>query len=365
MSRRRTWVNRTRARKFGPPLTALLVAGGVSSRAAADDLKFRKLPLYKNVVVLTFETGHLRFRLTGPVQRVLEKRVTDLEWVRITGESDLNRAEQYVVNGNDRAAIPLYERAVRATNRSWQKSLVRVRLIGAYDRVGQFDEAVENYIRLLEELGTGAAVFRPTRLPARGSRFHAVALRRIDSALATSRTPGVLAALQSLRKAIVAKTESPRRTNAEARVKDRVPTAAPAVPSRDVVAERVAAIEVQIRQGRHAEAKAALGVLLKLGQGARRATLLRLSAEVGVATAEDDDALLAAGVDAMRVVVGFPSSTEVPAALYWAAVVHERIGRLAVAVALLHECKAHNRTSVELAARVDAMLARLANPDEP
>lgn len=358
-------MNRTRARKFGVSLTALLAAGGVSSRAAADDLKFRKLPLYKNVVVLTFETGHLRFRLTGPVQRVLEKRVTDLEWIRIHGESDLNRAEQYVMKGNDRAAIPLYERAVRATNRSWQKSLVRARLIRAYDRVGQFDEAVANYIRLLEELGTGAAVFRPTRLPARGSRFHAAALRRIDSALATSRTPGVLAALQSLRKAIVAKTESPRRTNAEARVKDRVPTPAPPVPSRDAVAERVAAIEEQVRQGRHDEAKAALGVLLELGKGARRATLLRLSAEVGIATADDDDALLAAGVDALRVVVGFPSSPEVPAALYWAAVVHERIGRPTVAVALLHECKAHDRTPEELAARVDVMLARLANPDEP
>ena len=114
MFRRRTWVNKTRARKFGAPLTVLLVAGGVSLRAAADDLKFRKLPLYKNVVVLTFETGLLRFRLTGPVQRVLEKRVADIEWVRITGESDLNRAEQYVGRGNDRAAIPLYERAVRA-----------------------------------------------------------------------------------------------------------------------------------------------------------------------------------------------------------------------------------------------------------
>ena len=61
--RRLIWVNRTRAQKCVAALTVVLVTGGVGLRASADQLKFRKFPRYKNVVVLTFEAGHLRFRL--------------------------------------------------------------------------------------------------------------------------------------------------------------------------------------------------------------------------------------------------------------------------------------------------------------
>jgi hypothetical protein len=323
----------------------------------ADEIRVGDLPPFKPVTIERFRAGQVWFVIPGPPERPLEKPITDVVYLQIDGADRLNRAESLIVRGKDSQAIRVYELALEETGPAWRQSLIRARLLQAADRQGRFDLATTTYIRLLDEIGLYAAPLQPTNLPRRGSGFRVTARRAIERALSGTADPDTRAALATLQREIDAVTNPSPTTNET--ISPATPTSRPTAAVDPREAETFALIASDLAAGRHGAARGRLSSLERVVSPAGRPTFLRLEAQLAVATAEKPKHWLKAGLTAMRVVVGYPDSPEAPACLYVSAVVHERIGRRALAVSLLRECKAHGLATPDVIEQTDAALARL------
>ncbi len=344
----------------------VLATTSSTARAVADEIRFRNAPAFTDVQILQLHNSQVRFRLTQPAVRTLEKPITELVFMQITGATDLNRAERYVAEKKNSGAIPLYERALRRFNEPWKKSLVRARLVSAYDRTGRFDRAVETFVQLVNELGIGALGLEPKNFPGPKSRYRAAALATLNEALKTERKPRVAEAIQALRKAV-----QENRANAAPKAGGAKPPKGDAPAANDrrtrtatrLEASRLAQIEETVKAKQHAAAKEELDAFMRTASTASLPTAQRLGAQVALQTAKSRDDLLGAGVQAMRVVVRFPDHRECPVCLFIAARVHERIGRRKLAASLLQECRSHAAVTSELSKRAEEALAQLEAAD--
>jgi tetratricopeptide (TPR) repeat protein len=114
----------------------------------ADTVVLAGKPPFRNVQILNFKHGRLYFR--GVSGEVLKKPLGEVSRFEIDRCPALSSAES--LGGTDAgAAIAAYENGLREAGEPWVQTLIRARLLGAYDRAGHFDDAVVLYIRLAPE----------------------------------------------------------------------------------------------------------------------------------------------------------------------------------------------------------------------
>ena len=157
----------------------------------ADTVVLTGKPPFRNVQIVDFKHGRLHFR--GVSKEVLRKPLREVSWFEIDRCPALSDAET-LADTDAHAAIAAYERALGKAGESWLQALTRVRLLGAYDRAGRFDDAVALYIQLAREQPELADQCPPRHPAPRGSERNRKAREQLlDAIRHTPSRPGPVA----------------------------------------------------------------------------------------------------------------------------------------------------------------------------
>ncbi len=163
--------------------------------ADADLVVLAGKPPFRNVQIVNFKHARLYFR--GVSKEVLKKPLQDVLRVELDRCPALTSAEA-LVHADPPAAITAYERARGETTEAWLRTFIHVRLLGAYDRAGRFDEAVDVYLGVIAEQPELAEQCAPRQPAPAGSERNLRARDRLFEAIKATRAQPALAAVQTL-----------------------------------------------------------------------------------------------------------------------------------------------------------------------
>ncbi|MCP4590471.1 MAG: hypothetical protein GY842_06995 [bacterium] len=332
-----------------------LVAGGVGS-SRADELVTMTGERLEKIKITGYAEGTISFR--QPAGEFAELSILDLRTVLVNSldVKDINEAELYMVQGEPTQAVLRYERALRATDGFW-KELVHVRLLRAYDQAVYPDKAVIQWLRVMQHDARVAAQLIPQSIP-------------------RTRTPAVGKALSALERCLGKESAEPRRQLtkllrfaiysrigadfADEVVREvAVPPLVGAIATESAYAIKLAGLRRLLEMGEVDAVLTAADAAIQACPQASLPGLLLLKGEAQYATAVEEADYVRAGWSFMRVPIHFPDDGSAGRCLWWAARVHERIGRTAKAADLLGECLAVKTLDAETRAEATAALRRL------
>ena len=164
---------------------AILAGAAWLSAATHDDtVKLAGRPPFQNVALTDFRGGRVVFR--GVSGEYILKPLGEVEWLSLTGRSDINAGEEASATADWARAVTGYEQALGRANPPWLASLIRTRLLCAADRAGQFDRAVTVLVELVTAGAAPPAASIPRHPGLSGSEMNRRALAVLEEAL-----PGV------------------------------------------------------------------------------------------------------------------------------------------------------------------------------
>lgn len=152
-----------------------------ASAGLADEVNVKGLS-YSPVRVTGVDEGDIVFRIGTNVVR---KPISDVRSVKIDGLNALNQAEALLADGKADKAVEMYNRAFREVRLAWQKKLIRYRRLPVLGELGRIDDAVEDWLFLLEAEKVAEPVLKMR--PAKFARKGSVANRRAIQLLSTRR----------------------------------------------------------------------------------------------------------------------------------------------------------------------------------
>jgi tetratricopeptide (TPR) repeat protein len=327
---------------------AATLLGGI---ARADEVIIGGLPRRGSVTgVKDFE---VQVRLSSG--RQISTGVAGVSKIRIDGQDTFNDAEKLYSQKKYTEAAAMYRRALRSVVQGWMKRLIRYRLLMTLDKAGQINDAVEEWLGLVEEHSYSARSLRarPDNLAKKGSADNAKAIGLLEAKLPRVRDKdfrrAIKAGLLSLynREGMTDKAaklageelaqgdddddKTPRRNGNGSK---------PDIGNLDSKLQAAATIIEQARKSdkltgaqRVEKASSALRQLkstvksMTTGQLAPALLWMGKAQHVIAQHGEDQrDMLLQAGLNYMRVVAHFAASKEAPEALMLAGKVNEQLG---------------------------------------
>lgn len=357
---------------------ALGVLLTLSVPARPDTVKLTARPAFDNVIVSDFSRGRLVFR--GISGQILRKPLAQIEFVRIPGHPDLFDAELAAVAGNWPLALERYA-AARATDPpAWLRRYILAREVRAADAAGAFDRAIEAYLALGVAGAAEAGVSPPARPGPPGSPANQRALALLQDAGSDPAIRTLLLQLLILENVTIDRRQWPPiqpaepATTAPAEPQRRPPSAdrpvgllppltpasapAPAATSAPV---RIPAdsflLSVAAEWAEHAPARgqrlveAALPYVPLQERAPWRIVLARCRLATDGADVAASDLLALAASESDPAVAA--------AALYYAGLAHERLGRNDVARTLYAEAAERPAAPAELREQARAAMQRL------
>ena len=346
-----------------------------SALAFGDDVTVKGLT-YSDAKINGIDDGQLLIEVNG---QAVHKPLDTITKLHITGQDNLNQAEDFMAKSNVAEAIKAYDLAVdRAGDVDWLKQLAVARRLKALGQApDKIDRAVTEWLALLDQTKSAkfAVALRPSKPAAKGSKANDEAITALEAKESDAGTDS--AALSAIRrlladlyqvqgnadkaKALVAKMGS-KSTNAQAPQ----PGDNPHTPtgSGGNLEELLQTAEAQVGHGGAEQALTSLkGALQQFTVNELpKALMLMGKAQMEMAkSAKGERAkelLDAAGLNFMRVVTFYPTITEVPAeAGYLAGKVNLELGNRAAARAAFNRVRERYSGSPFAAQAADAVKA--------
>ncbi len=307
------------------------------------------------------QDGKIRFTAgDGGQQAVPIPTVTRLE---VDLRDDLNHAEQLRLKGQIAEAVSAYEIAFRTENRNDLGGYIRYRLMDLYDRTGQLDRGVEMFLDLvkLPDFYTVASSWRPQNLAAVRPKIRQAALVELDDGLRQIRTGLASESVRELRDYIQASKPTaaggaePSSQSSGAPSKLSNPSAGTSQAADAPEASPSDAAEPwpgqqALQAGRYGQALQAANLVLSQPDAPRERLAEALYVR-GVSqwhVAKDPARVLEAGWTLARLIIEFPGNPHVAECQYYLGLVHQRVGQIAQARALLQQAQASPAASADL-----------------
>lgn len=360
MSRNTTSPNTSGSTAF---LAALLaVACAASPEAVLADRVVVAGREYAGAKIVGLQRGRLRFRLAGgSLEEAWLDEVHSIHVDHGGAFLDFNQAEQLAAEGKHAAAVPRYIRSLRLVEDYWQ-DLISIRLVTSSDSAGDFDDAVEHFIRVLLGPHAGpqaAARLIPSGIPTKRNAKVTRAMARLNAKLrpGTGVTGAQKALLSLLRYEILRHTGDKEATPAARQVvQTSIPASARSTQVYDIV--RRACSEL-LQTNVDAQTLQGLDTAIRDCPKASLPSFLLLKGRALLRTATDRADIIRAVWPLLRVVIHFSEDPLAPEALYESALALERIGRKGQAVDLLRECRDHRQVSASTNGLATIALKRL------
>ena len=357
-------------------LLAAVMLLAVPAALQADAIKLKNGLTYTPAVVVKAEDGYIHFRLMSG--RVVAKPLSSVARIEIKGLGEFNRAEELAEAKKYRQAVRAYNRAESLASVTWQKQLIRYRLMSVAEAAGDIVSAVKGWLALADAApgSRGVLALRPRRLPPKGSAANDMAINLLQAKLKAVKLESYRRAILELlvdlyerqgrveeaRKLAARLAGRPKPSPSEQSGPRRQPVTPPPRGSNEAVLKLA---RLSLEAGRAAEVVSAIKPRLRRFTMTELPTALYLlgAAQVELAGKEKDAAkarrlYLAGGLNLMRVVAYFPAAEEAPQALLAAGRVNEALGNAAAARAVYSELLGRYRTS-PAAAKAKAALERL------
>ncbi len=351
--------------RFAPtvilPVAFALVCAAPPQATRADRLVVNGKE-YAGARIVAMQRGRLRFRRAdGRLDEAWANEVDRIHVEHGGAFMDFNQAEQLVSEGKVAAAIPRYTRSLRLVQDFWP-DLISIRLVKACDATGDFDDAVEHFIRVL--LGahggpTAAARIIPQGVPTKRNAKVTRAMARIAAKLrgGSDVTDAQKALLRLLRYEILRRTgDEETMTAARDVARNAIPAAARSTQAYAIVHH---ALETLLQSDPDETLLEGLDAAIRDCPKESLAGFLLLKGKTLLRTAATQEDLVRAAWPLMRVAIHLGNDPLAPEALYEAATALERIGRKGQAADLLRECREHRKVSAKTGALAKVASERL------
>jgi tetratricopeptide (TPR) repeat protein len=355
----RTWC---RPRAGLGPMLALGACLAVVVVAAADEIHTTTHARYVSVRIEDVQNGKILFR--DAQGRTMDRAVTEVGRLNVTGWEAFNRAETSLATGQYRQAAREFEAILRDVEQAGpdagrprhRRELVLVRLTAACDAEGRFDRAVDGYISLCKEWGTAVAGLEPRNVPAMESAFYTAAMAKLSAAV---REAGQTPAGEQLRRYEAKLTNKPTtqpatqppKTTHDAKTGHRPQGRS---PEADV---QLAEVARWVDAGDTDRAAPVIRKALDTRPPERLAPWYYWQGRCIEASAKDDEARLRAALAYMRVPVHYADAPQCAECLYRAAMIHIQTKHADRAAPLLREALRHSPTD-EIKRKCEAALAQ-------
>lgn len=145
-------------------LLALSVAILITNIVRADSVKPAGQPAFRQVQLTDFRDGQLSFR--GVSRQILRVPLVGINRVSCDDVPALGRAEQALGAGDVARALDAYDEALEAAPSDWLCNLIRCRRLAALNRSGRLTEALQTYDELCREMPFVASLVPQTCPPA-------------------------------------------------------------------------------------------------------------------------------------------------------------------------------------------------------
>ena len=341
---------------------AILLSGTLLPATARADRIIVNGKEYVGAEIIDMQRGRIRFRLAnGRLDDAWADEVDRIHVEHGGAFMDFNQAENLVAQGKLAAAIPRFARSMRLVEDFWP-DLISIRLVKACDANGDFDDAVEHYVRVLLSAHGGpraAARIIPQSVPAKRNARVTRALARINSKLrrGSNATDAQKALLRLLRYNIFRQTGDDETTAAAAEVASAtIPAAARSSQAYAIVYQ---ACETLLEADPPTAGLTGLDIAIQDCPLESLASFLLLKGKVLLRTATARNEIIRATWPLLRVVVHLESDPLAPEALYESAVALQRLGRKEQAADLLRECRDHRKVSAKTGQLAKVALERL------
>lgn len=331
-------------------LLACLFCTPMSLRA--DTVKLVGKPEFRNVTIKDFKHGKLIFR--GVSRQLLRKPLAQIAWIAIDKAPALSAAERHAAAGQWSQAVQRYDQALRASEERWTLGLIRIRLLVACDRAGQFARAVRLYVELVTGEGTSMASCAPRHVAPTGSPVNLTARRHIERALDSSRSVAETTLLRTLLLEVMIADDTADFDNVfpPRPAVGTLASAALRLPESSFVASAASAA---LAANRPERAVRILERGLAHVEEARRPAW-RLLLGRGRLAAGDP---VGAAAEFMLVEAARPDPALAAEAVYYSAVAHERMDRVDVAIELYQELIGRENTPAEWKHKAGLSIKRL------
>ncbi len=280
-----------------------------------------------------------------------------IAYLQVTGWTPFNEAEKQQRADHHREAVRWYQRAMdrpfrRVGGRLLKTDsagdgidyelLARCRLLRSLDKLGQWDLAVEQYLRIIERMLEGVESLRPANVTPSDAEVIARALSLIDEAVGRH-------GRDTLAKSLIEWSNGwggrKRQTESEPAPPESLPHSAPP-PAKEIIPPALAdstQLESLVAQKRFAEALAMTDALLAKGGGSDQGSLYywRGRAWHGQSMSEkspqSEEDRRRAGLAFMRVVILYPDHERAAESLFLAARIRREDGHHGQADQMLRE----------------------------
>jgi hypothetical protein len=166
------------------PALAALALALAAAPALADDVSFKGLK-YSDVKIDKIEGDEIYFTTTNGQSH---KPIGDQLHITITGDANLNNAEDAFAAMKWADAADGYARVLKTGSKPWLKDYAAARLQKSAEKAGRFDSAVSAWLYLVQK-DTAAAIKAKPAPPANpNSEFIRAAEAELDSAASAVRT---------------------------------------------------------------------------------------------------------------------------------------------------------------------------------
>jgi tetratricopeptide (TPR) repeat protein len=163
-------------------LAGLVIFTAAASSVVADDLIDAKgLPF--EGAIQDFRDYELTFRLTG-TGRDLKRPLAEIRKLTIVGQDAFNQAEALLGKKQYDQAVKAYEQALSAAGgEAWLERLIRGRRYQAVVAGGHIDQAVKDWLAMMDESSGAKAVsaLRPATFGSEGSAANTTAIGLLDA----------------------------------------------------------------------------------------------------------------------------------------------------------------------------------------
>lgn len=314
---------------------------------------------YTGAKFIKLEEGRVHFRAADG--RIHQEWLSDVNLLLVdrTGMfDDFNQAERQMDAGEPEKAVLRYERAIRLSDDSWAE-LIAARMLYAYDRIGQFDKAASNFVRVARGQWTGpalAARLLPRTEPVKKDARLARGIEVLDSALANELSEAQRILFEALRFEWLHTVSDPR-ANRIVRALSTLPVPEPVRTQRlyDIL-EQTYRIWLEKEPG--PESLAALNKGLLDCPVEKLPDLLMLKGETLGRAAQTKTDAMRASWPYLRVIIHSPRHRRTPEAMLEVATLMYRVGSQRAASELLRDCLAHPELSGDTRALADALPSR-------
>jgi tetratricopeptide (TPR) repeat protein len=358
----------------------VVALAGLASMGLADQITVNNQP-YPGGTVVGIEDCAVLYRMPSGAE--MTEALARVNHIQIDGEAEFNAAEDALREGNVDEAMRLYRQAQNLSNREWMLELGEIRRIQATAQGDDIEQAVDDWIELLEDQDFSA---------------NAIALLPQNTSRVRENNEAALALLTELRQRDgIAKPEDMDPNDPEAAlwlaITEQMATLAEALGDTDLVAQlagemlggsggptvggdparvdRILDAAELLLDYPDRQEEIVQTVTDNLPACTRpqlvRAFMLRGKAyqnmaETAETDLERDDLLAEAGLDYMHVVVFFRAYDEAADAMLQVAVVNEQLGNLPAARAT-YDRVIDEHEATDAATRAQEAIDRLMNAD--